>query len=288
MKLLILGGSGQLGRSLLACDLDSFEVHAPTSALVNVIDFEKTKTYIHDLRPNFVVNATAWTNVPGAESSPEEANRLNAEAVGDLASACREIDSNLVHISTDYVFDGLKSIPYSEEDATLPLNAYGASKLAGEKAIAQSGIENFYIIRTSWLYSRFGKNFVKTITSKALKGESASITDDQFGSPTFAGDLAKGIASLIISSAKPGTYHFSNSGVTNWFEFGQAIYQLCGVDKSLVSKRSTEPTELKRPAYSPLALTKWEKAGLPNIRNWNEALVGELPDIIAEVKRAEK
>lgn len=287
MKLLILGAGGQLGSSLLASDLNPFEVHAPSRESLDVTDFGKIKEFILNLKPDVVINATAWTNVPAAESSQEGAFLLNEKAVGNLAIASKLAGSSLIHISTDYVFDGMKLAPYTESDIPAPLNAYGASKLAGELAILSSGLEKYYIIRTSWLYSKFGRNFVKTIASKALKGEPASIIDDQFGSPTFAGDLAKGIVSLINSSAESGIYNYSNEGITSWYQFGQQIYRLLGFDESLVTPRKTGPDELKRPKFSPFDLSKWSNSGLSEIRAWQVALSSELQDIVVEIKRME-
>lgn len=287
MRLLILGASGQLGSSLLELNLERFEVDTPSSAILDVTDYETTKKYLSDLRPDFIINATAWTDVPGAEIEVESAFTLNCGAVGNLARLCKELNATFVHVSTDYVFDGSKGSAYVEVDPTSPLNTYGKSKLAGENEILESGLEKFYIVRTSWLYSRFGKNFVKIIAAKSIRSESASITDDQFGSPTFAGDLAAGIIALLESQAKPGIYNYSNSGETSWYEFGKKIYSLAKANESLVSPRSTAATELKRPSYSPLNLSKWESAGLPNVRSWEDALSSVLPEIIQELTKAD-
>lgn len=287
MKLLILGGSGQLGRSLLDGNLEMFDVYSPSSMTIDVTDFSKTKEYIFEIRPNFVINATAWTNVVGAELAVAESFLLNADAVGNLASICKTIGSTLIHISTDYVFDGLATTPYVEDHRTSPINIYGASKLAGEDAIYDSGLENFFIIRTSWLYSQYGKNFVKSILSKALKGDPVSISNDQFGSPTYAGDLAEGIIHLTKSNANSGIYNYSNCGVTTWYDFGKSIYKLAGADSSLVSPRKTDVIEVKRPLYSPLSLQKWANSDLSIIRSWDDALLAGLPGIINEIKRVE-
>lgn len=286
MKLLILGASGQLGKSLLDENLEGFELHTPSSTIVNVTDFDSTKNYILELKPDFIINVTAWTDVLGAEKEVDSAYSLNCGAVGNLARTCKESDSTLVHISTDYVFDGLKTSAYTEGDAPSPLNTYGKSKLAGENEILNSGLAKFYIIRTSWLYSRYRKNFVKTVAAKSIRNEPSTISNDQFGSPTFAGDLAAGIIALLESRAKPGIYNYSNSGETNWYEFGRKIYSLAKANESLVSPRGTGATELKRPSYSPLNLSKWENAGLPKVRSWEDALSSALPEIIQELTKA--
>lgn len=142
-------------------------------------------------------------------------------------------------------------------------------------------------MRTSWLYSRHGKNFVKTIAAKSIRNETASIADDQFGSPTFAGDLATGLIAILKSQAESGIYNYSNSGETSWYEFGRKIYALAKANESLVSPRSTEITELKRPSYSPLNLSKWQSAGLLQVRPWEDALSSALPDIIQEIIKAD-
>lgn len=289
MKILIFGGSGQLGRSLLETSLGlNNEVIAPSRNEIDIEDFGKVTNYIAEEEPAIVINATAWTNVPGAEDDPEGAKRLNCDAVSNLAGACKATNSVLIHVSTDYVFDGTQQEPYLENATTNSLNQYGKSKLAGEIALIESGIANYYIIRTSWLYSKYGKNFVKTIVTKSLKSESASIIDDQFGSPTFAGDLAEGIKSIIEVKPEPGIYHYSNEGITNWYEFGRLIYEKTLNNSDLVSARKTGQDELKRPSYSPLSLEKWKSSGLVDPIDWNVSLERELSEIIKAVKEEVK
>ena len=289
MKTLILGSNGQLGRSLTSSQWDTdVEILSLTRNELDVTNFEKVNNFLSESKPEVVINATAWINVPAAESDSDGAYWLNSDAVGNLASLCQLIGALLVHVSTDYVFDGKKQAPYTESDATSPLNVYGKSKLAGEKAIQNSGLKDFYIVRTSWLYSRYGKNFVKTIANKALNGEASSITNDQFGVPTYAGDLAKGIQSLISSKPESGVYHFSNTGKTNWFEFGSAIYELLGKDLDLVTARATESGELQRPSYSVFDLSKWERSKLSPLVDWKARLENELPQIVETLKSEAK
>lgn len=289
MKTLILGSNGQLGRSLTSSQWDTdVEMLSLAREDLDITNFELVKSFLSENKSDVVINATAWTNVPGAESDPSGAYKLNSEAVGNLASQCRSIGALLVHVSTDYVFDGKKQAPYTESDATSPLNVYGKSKLAGEMAIQNSGIKDFYIVRTSWLYSRYGKNFVKTIANKAVNGEASSISNDQFGVPTYAGDLAKGIQSLITSKPESGVYHFSNTDKTNWFEFGSAIYELLGKDLDLVTARATERGELLRPSYSVFDLSKWERSNLSPLIDWKVRLEDELPLIVEALKSEAK
>jgi dTDP-4-dehydrorhamnose reductase len=260
------------------------ELLSPTRSDVDVTQANSLENCLRDFKPDYVINATAWTDVPGAESNPEGAMLLNAEAVKNMALLCKKFSATLIHISTDYVFDGRGSVPYRETDETNPLNNYGKSKLAGEEAIIGSGLKDFYIIRTSWLYSRFGKNFVKTIARRAMKNEISAIIDDQFGAPTSAGDLASAILSIIKINPDSGIFHYSNSGVTNWFEFGSFVYKLSESDTALVTPRRTEESELQRPAFSRFDLSKWESSGLPTPPEWRESLERELPRILQSIK----
>jgi dTDP-4-dehydrorhamnose reductase len=241
--------------------------------------------FVKKLQPDYLINASAWTNVAAAETEVKGATELNAEAVENLANVCRAADIPLVHVSTDYVFDGLKGSAYSEKDIPNPQSSYGKSKYLGEQAISNSGATFFYVIRTSWLYSDHGKNFVKTIVAKALSNQSVSIVDDQFGSPTFAGDLAAGIASIIKVKPEYGIYHFSNSGKISWFDFGRAIYEELGTDVALVTSRKTDATELKRPVDSTLDTKKWHDSNLLLIPKWRDSLKGEMPSIQKTVER---
>lgn len=285
MKVLILGATGQLGKSLSEISWpEEVELLTPSSRDVDVTEKDSLEKYFKEFEPAFVINATAWTDVPGAESNLEGALLLNAEAVESMARLCKELSATLIHVSTDYVFDGQSQTPYGEADQTNPLNNYGKSKLAGEEAITNSGLKDFYIIRTSWLYSRFGKNFVKTIARRALSNESSVITDDQFGTPTFAGDLASAILSIITLKPTPGIYHYSNSGVTCWFEFGKSIYELSEADLALVSSRKSETSELKRPNFSQFDLSKWVLAGLPTPPDWRDSLRHQMPSILQTIK----
>lgn len=289
MKVLLIGGSGQLGHSLQEVEWGpSIEVFAPSSRELDVRIPSAVSRYIAHTQPSFVINASAWTNVPGAEIEYDEALKLNSEAVKNIAIACKENKSALVHISTDYVFDGLKSAPYRESDLCNPLNAYGKSKLAGEQEIVSSGLQDYFIIRTSWLYSKHGKNFVKTISRKALAGDPVSITNDQYGSPTFAGDLASAIVALVSDSPGSGIYNFSNTGIASWFELGQEIYTNLGSDVNLVSAKETEESELRRPAFSPLDTSKWLETGLYPLTPWRESLEREIPTIVTAIQEEGK
>lgn len=289
MRVLLIGGSGQLGNSLQTISWDSsIEIFAPSTGSLDVTDSASVLETIKKIDPDFVINASAWTNVPGAEDNFDEAIKINSEAVGNLAFACREYKSSFVHVSTDYVFDGEKGTPYLESDICNPINAYGKSKMYGEQKIIEAGLNDYYIFRTSWLYSQYGKNFVKTIIKRALKGEKSSITNDQFGSPTFAGDLAGAISNLVLNPPTSGIYNFSNSGITTWYEFGRVIYKLVGADENLVEPRETEVSELRRPKYSPLNLEKWISTNLYEVQTWQHSLKRELDSIVTSVRDEDK
>lgn len=280
MKILILGGSGQLGRSLLEYRWDDdVTLSAPLRQELDVLNHQAVHDFVAKLRPDYLINASAWTNVAAAEAEVTGATELNSGAVENLANICHERDIPLIHVSTDYVFDGLKGSAYSENDIPNPQSAYGKSKYLGEEAINNSEAIKFYVIRTSWLYSKYGKNFVKTIVAKALSNQPVSIVDDQFGSPTFAGDLAAGIASITRVKPKYGIYHFSNLGRISWLDLGRAIYEELGSDVELVTPHKTEASELKRPVDSTLDTKKWHDSNLLQIPEWQASLKREMPSI---------
>jgi dTDP-4-dehydrorhamnose reductase len=285
MKILILGSTGQLGRSLV--DFYSGRkstLLSPSHEELNILDFPRVSSYVISSKVDFLINATAWTNVPGAEFDREAAWNLNALAVENLANICREVNIPLVHVSTDYVFDGNSDGSYRETDIPNPQTFYGKSKRAGEDFIINSGLKNFYIIRTSWLYGRYGKNFVKTIASKAVESEEVSIVNDQFGAPTFAGDIAVGIASILEKRPDSGIYHFSNFGKISWYDLGKAIYGELGSDSSLVMPVKTEEGSVSRPKNSSLNLSKWSESGLTSISPWDLVLQREIPDILKSLR----
>lgn len=247
--------------------------------------FEKFMT----VQPDIVINCTGYTNVDKAEEEEELATNINGYAVGFLAKACREIDATFVHFSTDYVFHGDKKQGYGEEDGMYPLNAYGRSKALGEQLICdemdslsseQAKEGKYYIIRTSWLFGRHGKNFVDTMlrigrekaAAAAAGGHAATsvaVVNDQFGSPTFSQDLAQQVKWLVLSREYPsGVYHITNDGTTSWFEFARAIFDLSGVTASVLPCSSDEyQRAAKRPHYSVLINHK-----LPKMRDWKESL----------------
>ncbi len=285
MKILLIGGSGQLGQSLQrAVWPDDCQLIAPSRDELDITSSTNLELYFKIQKPDVVINSAAWTDVVGAEGNSDQCFAVNADGVEKLVRFAKENSSTFIHISTDYVFDGTKNVPYSEEDSPKPLNTYGKSKLAGESIIQDSGLQ-YYILRTSWLYSKFGRNFVKSIARKALLNESATITDDQFGSPTSANDLATGIVSIVSQKPPYGTYHFSNHGSTSWYEFGRKIYELLGKDPSQVTPRSSELDSVARPMRSSFNLSKWADSDLAGLISWEESLRINLPEIVAELEK---
>jgi dTDP-4-dehydrorhamnose reductase len=286
-QLLILGGSGMLGTEVIrSAKLRGLNFLAPTSAELDVREKSAVEGFVKQRKPDWIINCSAWTNVEGAEEFQEKAWALNATAVKDIAEVASSNNSNLIHISTDYVFDGAKGAPYTEADSPSPINQYGTSKAAGESAILASKLSSYYIVRTSWLYGVSGKNFVKTMARKALNDDAAGVVEDQLGSPTSARDLAEGIIEIVKVIPEPGIYHFSNEGKCSWFEFAQEIYRLCDSDGQLVNPIKTVEfaQKAKRPMNSELDTAKWDGSGLSKLTPWQKALADLMPEILADVK----
>jgi dTDP-4-dehydrorhamnose reductase len=285
-RLLILGSSGILGsevlKEALARNIDCISPRSEELDIRNLAGLEKI---VSSYKPDCIVNCAAWTNVDGAESSPLQALDLNRNAVENIATAAAKAHCAVVHISTDYVFDGSSDIGYSENDATHPINHYGLGKREGEVALLKEHSIKSYILRTSWLYGVTGKNFVRTMTARALRGEESKVVSDQIGSPTNARDLAKGIFSIVEKGPEKGIYHFSNQGSCSWFEFAQKIYDLVGANSELV--QPIESSQLhqvaKRPSRSILDTSKWEDSQLGEIPSWEISLASLMPEIISTI-----
>jgi len=286
-RVLLLGGSGILGSEVLKkIQNENLEYVSPTSVELDITNRNQVLNFVSEYKPGWIVNCAAWTNVDGAESHFHESLKLNARAVQFIGEAASETKSRVIHISTDYVFDGTASLPYSESDPTNPINAYGKSKLEGEKKLRRNLEIEVFIIRTSWLYGNVGKNFVKTIMRKALARESCTVVGDQYGTPTYSGDLATGIVRLIKNPISPGTYHYSNLGETSWHEFARAIYQLAGTDPDLVSMSLTADInqQTRRPKYSVLSKEKWLETNVSGIPDWHTSLELAMPEILIGVR----
>ncbi len=269
-KILILGAKGMLGSELSL----AFAKYNPilwTRDDVDVCDARLVRKKILDLNPNFVINATAYTDVDKAEENKRLARAVNASAVEYIAGAARDIGATLVHYSTDYVFDGIKKQGYVETDKPSPKSVYGKSKLEGEQKIfyfARNGNLSYYIIRTAWLYGSHGKNFVQTMLRLAREKKQIKVVGDQFGSPTYAQDLAESTREIIESKKPFGIYHRTNSGQTSWYGFAKEIFSAFGINADLQACSSEEFLRpARRPQYSVLRSEK-----LPDLRSWKEAL----------------
>jgi dTDP-4-dehydrorhamnose reductase len=283
ITILVTGANGQLGQELMeegpARSIDYDFIFLSKEDL-SIDDAEKVEAYFNEYKPAYLINCAAYTAVDKAESEKELAFRINSEAVGILAAACNRHNTKFIHISTDYVFDGTATTPYKEDDPVNPQSVYGASKLAGEK-LAMSNNPDTVIIRTSWLYSKYGKNFVKTMLRLLKEKEEISVVNDQLGSPTHAADLAAFIL-LLVASKKwhPGIYHFSNDGAISWYDFANAIKEIISSHCTIQPiPTSGYPTPAKRPAYSVLDKRKVRDFFDMNIRNWQDSLEDCLEEI---------
>ena len=273
--ILVTGGNGQLGSELkdLANVYTSYRFVFSDRDEMSITDEASVRQAFEKERPDFLVNCAAYTAVDLAETEKETANEINGKAVGILAGMCKEFGSRFVHISTDYVFSGKEQRPLLETDAVDPVNAYGESKLLGERLALQYEPASI-IIRTAWVYSAHGKNFVKTMMRLMAERESISVVSDQFGSPTYAADLAQLIMTIIDSGRwEPGIYNFSNEGIINWFDFAVEIKKQTGA-ACTVNPISTDmyPTPARRPAYSVLDKSKVRRVYGVQPANWQESL----------------
>lgn len=271
----VLGAAGQLG-SELATLLPSEDAVALTREQLDITDLAKVRVILKDLRPSVVFNSAAFVRVDDAEEFPEEAWRVNALAVLNLARLCAEMEATLVHISTDYVFDGRKGAPYTELDVPNPLSVYGATKLMGE-FFARAYCPRHFVVRTAGLYGRHGSkakggSFVERILTKAKAGEPLRVVTDQVTSPTCASDLASHLVKLTATE-KFGLYHIANTGHCSWYEFAKAILELAGIPE-MVEPITSDRLVLKarRPAFSALVSVHLLSAGLPPLRHWRKAL----------------
>ena len=265
--LLLTGRDGQLGtvfsQQWQGCELSGrYELVEVGRRELDLIDPLKVKKYLADLRPTYILNTAAYTRVDEAESDQESAYRVNEKAVGLLADWCKDNSCRLLHISTDFVFDGEATSPYAVDSETGPLSVYGASKLAGEMQVTSCLPSNGIVVRTSWLYSEHGQNFVKTMLRLMSEGRDVRVVCDQIGSPTSAHTLSRYIAQLIATDSAAGIYHFTDGGELSWFEFAVAIREI-GVELGLIPARATVtpvtaadyPTAARRPPYSVLERT---------------------------------
>ncbi|WP_395060453.1 dTDP-4-dehydrorhamnose reductase [Flavobacterium sp.] len=282
MVILVTGASGQLGQAIqfIASNYPDFEFIFASSQDLDITNQERVNHYFDTSKIDFCINAAAYTAVDKAESEIEKAEAINIVGPKNLAIACKKNNAKLIHISTDFVFEGSSNKPYLETDATNPLGIYGKTKLDGEQAVMDNTNE-YFIIRTSWVYSQFGNNFMKTMLHLASERESLSIVSDQIGSPTNAVDLAKAIMQIVCHTERSrsaniqyGIYNFSNEGIASWYDFAKEIFKVNNISID-VNPITTEafPTPAKRPKYSLLDKTKIKSTFGIKIKTWQESLL---------------
>lgn len=288
-KLALIGSNGMLARKVREqASAVGYEVVGFDLPEFDFTERSRVLTELSRLRPSVIINCAAYTNVDGCESDEALATRVNGDGPGYLAEAAKIADAVLVHISTDYVFDGTKGSPYQETDPVGPLSAYGRSKLAGERGILASGLKRCLIIRTSWLYGPGGKNFVETIIRLAREREELRIVADQVGSPTYTGDLAEAVFRLLASTGDEspsvrdsayGIYHFANSGHCSWHEFATGIVagmkeqgEAPAVKKVVPIRTGDYPLPAKRPAYSVFSVEKYKAVTGADVPSWQSGL----------------
>ncbi len=287
--ILVTGANGQLG-----CELRRLGEASPNRyiftdlAELDITDREAVENMMQSEKADIIINCAAYTNVERAEEEADLAERINASAVKSLAHAAAKNDATLFHISTDYVFDGKANTPILEDMPTRPLGVYGRTKLQGEKAIAASGCKAI-VIRTAWLYSEFGNNFLKTMLRLTAEREHINVVFDQVGSPTYAGDLALAIFSIIegdMFSGNEGIYHFSDEGVCSWYDFAVEIARAVGNTNCHINPcRSKDlPTKAQRPAYSVLDKDKIKRTFGIEIPQWRESMFYCLKRLLTQNK----
>ena len=272
---LVTGANGQLGSSIHAriSQYPGYNFLFTDIDTLDICDKEAVRKYVLENDVQYVMNCAAYTAVDKAEDNQELCDKLNHVAPGYLAAAAEACGAALIQVSTDYVFDGTGHTPYTEEAATCPNSVYGFTKLAGEQAVMKY-CSRAMIIRTAWLYSIYGNNFVKTMLRLGRERETLGVVFDQIGTPTYANDLARAIFAAISQGIVPGIYHFSNEGVCSWYDFTLAIHRLAGIKSCKVSPLHTDefPAKAPRPHYSVLDKTKIKKTFGIDIPHWEASL----------------
>ena len=274
-NILITGANGQLGSEMHFLASDKCNYIFTDITELDITNLQSVQEYIQEYKISVVVNCAAYTNVEKAENDLELADTINHKAVENLAISCKNTGATLIHISTDYVFQGDKNRPYNEEDDTSPLGVYGRTKLAGENVIKKIGCR-YLIFRTAWLYSTYGNNFVKTICKLTSERRQLTVVFDQVGTPTYAADLA-GLIYYVIENQKyienQGVYHFSNEGVCSWYDFAKEITTLSGNSCDILPCHSIDfPTKVKRPIFSVLDKSKVKRDFDYKIPYWRDSL----------------
>ena len=286
MVVLVTGANGQLGQAIqfISDNHPEIEFKFCSSSDLDITSKENCKLVFTKFKPDYCINAAAYTAVDKAESEPEKAHLINVIGAKNLAEVCKEFATILLHVSTDFVFDGTSTVlsvknGYTEEDLPNPTGVYGQTKLDGEKAI-QETFDNYFIIRTSWVYSQFGNNFMKTMLRLASERDSLSVVSDQIGTPTNAVDLAEVLIKIIsschaelVSASNFGIYNFSNEGQCSWYDFAKKIFEVNNISINLQPiPTSSYPTPAKRPAYSVLDKSKIKSVFGVEVKDWEVSL----------------
>ncbi len=272
MKVLVTGASGQLGREVVELFLGlGYETYGYARDELDITDEENVRRVLHELMPDVVIHAAAYTHVDRAEDERVEAFRINIVGTRNIVVAAEQIGAKICYISTDYVFDGNRTRPYMEYDQVNPLSMYGKTKYGGE-VIVQSLSSKYFIVRTSWLYGTYGNNFVKTMLRLAQERPEIKVVDDQVGSPTYVGDLVTFLSELIVTE-KYGTYHASNTGSCSWYQFAETIFAKAGITLNLIPIPTSQyPTRAIRPAYSVLDHLAIQANGFRDLPRWQDGL----------------
>jgi len=274
-NIIVFGASGQLGHCLkqVVAEQQLQHVFFPGEGEANILDVAALEKLFAEHKPQYCINCAAYTAVDKAEDDRDVALKVNRDGAGNLAKLCQQYQATLVHVSTDFVFEGNTPYPLTEADAAKPINVYGLTKLEGEKAITEQ-LKAHYIIRTSWLYSEHGNNFVKTMLRLGAEKDELKIIADQIGTPTYAVDLAECILAIIASDEQQyGIYHYSNEGVTSWYDFAMGIFDIAGTDIKVLPVRTSEyVTKAVRPTYSVMDKTKIKTTFGVTIPYWRESL----------------
>ena len=282
MEILIIGASGMLGYDLIE-EISNHNLILTNSKTLDITNKKEVMNSISKFKPDIVINAAAYTDVDGCEENEDLAFNVNGEGVKNLALACKKYDAALVHISTDYVFNGENDKPWVEDDPVGPVSVYGKSKLKGEEAIVEN-MEKYFIIRTAWLYGYNGKNFPRTMLELAKTHDEITVVYDEVGSPTYTKDLAHAIAQLIESDYY-GVYHITNSGSCSWCEFSRYIFEIAERDVKVIPVKASEFNRpAPRPHYSVLENKKWKDNGFKPLRDYKEA-IQEYIELIKWIKK---
>ncbi|HTK20147.1 MAG TPA: dTDP-4-dehydrorhamnose reductase [Mucilaginibacter sp.] len=275
-NIIVFGASGQLGTCLktLANVQGLTSIFFPPESDANILDKDALKKIFDTYQPAWCINCAAYTAVDKAEDEIDLARKINKTGAENISTLCLEYNAVFIHTSTDFVFKGDKATPLDEEDIAEPINVYGLTKLEGEQAVSGK-LEKYFILRTSWLYSEYGNNFVKTMLKLGSERDELKIIADQVGTPTYAMDLAEIILHIIsVNSAAYGLYHYSNEGVASWYDFAKAIFDISGTKvKALPIKTSEYPTRAVRPAYSVMSKTRIKQTFNIEIPYWRDSLI---------------